>query len=1503
MKLVQRIVVGVSLLFICGLLISAVVPNVPSGTWQATGDMAAPRTGATATVFPDGRLMIVGGNDANGEPLATAEFYNADGSISAAPSMSIARSGHAAIFLYDGRLLVAGGRVSGGGITNSAEVFDPLTNHWQTLSTTLLNARAGHTVSQLQDGSVLIAGGEDSSGPVSALEVFDLYNNFNAAGSLNTARKDHAAAVLPDGRVLLAGGLGYAADSSLVTLNTTEIYDPNTNSVTAGPAMSVARAKHSATTLLDGRILIAGGNNGSNDLASAEIYNPATGAITATASLSAPRSGHTALLLPNNNAVLIAGGTSAGNDVATAELYESWNNAFKSTGSMTAARTGAAASATSYDGLAMLAGGSNLASTELYGYATVKTDKHDYAPGEVVTITGSGWQAGELVSLILKSSSGATYPSLTAAADASGTIYSDQFSPSSTDFGVQFFLTAKGTASEAHATFHDAANISAATVTTKDSTCTTSTSSFSRGQTVCANVDITGVTGPLPGDFYIVWFNPSNVAVQATLKAVPSTVPTSFTDTFGTTSSTPTGLWRVGACRTAACTGGNQIASANFTITVADTSPPDTTITANPTALTNSTSASFSFTATESPATFECKLDSGSFAACAGPQNYLGLADGSHTFQVRAKDAANNVDPTPASYTWVVDTGAPDTTITSNPVTLTNSTSASFSFTATESPSTFECKLDAGAFAACTSPQSYSGLLEGSHTFQARAKDSADNVDATPASYTWTIDTTAPTFSGTRVTPANSNGWNNDNVDVSFTCTDANGIGSINITSGATGTSPSSPFQVTVVTEGVSQAVNATCIDAAGNSDTAFVSNINIDKTDPTLGFDPQSPAANGNGWNNTNVSFGFTASDALSGVDTTNPAASPLVLTSEGSAVTGTVTVTDKAGNSKTFTSPTVKIDKTKPSASGSPSPVANSNGWNNSDVTVSFTGSDSLSGIDTCVSPVVLSTEGANQSASGTCTDEAGNISDPANVTGINIDKTAPTASGSRAPAANAHGWNNTDVTVSFSGSDGLSGIDFCAAAVILSSEGANQSASGTCTDKAGNVSASASVTDINIDKTDPTLAFDPQSPAANGNGWNNTNVSFGFTASDALSGVNTTNPATSPLVLASEGSAVTGTVTVTDKAGNSKTFTSPTVKIDKTKPTASATPSPSANSNGWNNTDVTVSFSGTDSGGSGIASCSASVVLSTEGTGQSASGTCTDEADNLSETATASGINIDKTAPTASASASPAPNSYGWNNGNVTVSFVGSDGLSGIDFCTSNTILSTEAANQSASGNCTDKAGNVSTPTGVSGINIDKTQPELNPAVTPNPAILNGTATSASNATDSLSGVRVQSCPSPNLSSVGQKSLTCSAEDFAGNQASASVNYSVQYLLGGSCLGSPGHAILQPINYPVVTSVFKQKSTVPAKFRVCDANGTSIGIPGVVVSFKLISMSAGTVDSTNEVVESTTPDTAFRWDLTAQQWIFNMNTKSLSPNVTYGYRILLNDGTWIDFGFGLK
>ncbi|MBI3757503.1 MAG: putative metal-binding motif-containing protein, partial [Deltaproteobacteria bacterium] len=126
---------------------------------------------------------------------------------------------------------------------------------------------------------------------------------------------------------------------------------------------------------------------------------------------------------------------------------------------------------------------------------------------------------------------------------------------------------------------------------------------------------------------------------------------------------------------------------------------------------------------------------------------------------------------------------------------------------------------------------------------------------------------------------------------------------------------------------------------------------------------------------------------------------------------------------------------------------------------------------------------------------------------------------------------------------------------------------------------------------------------------------------------------------------------------------------------------------------------------------------------------------------------------------------------------------------------------------------------------------------------------------------------------------------------------------YQTGGTCVDAPGHVIRQPINADG-SSVFKQGSTVPAKFRVCDANSVSVGHPGVVTDFRLIQVVQGTATQTvNEAVVSTTPDTAFRWDATAQQWIFNISTKSLTTSQTYFYRISLDDGSFIDFHFGLK
>jgi hypothetical protein len=141
---------------------------------------------------------------------------------------------------------------------------------------------------------------------------------------------------------------------------------------------------------------------------------------------------------------------------------------------------------------------------------------------------------------------------------------------------------------------------------------------------------------------------------------------------------------------------------------------------------------------------------------------------------------------------------------------------------------------------------------------------------------------------------------------------------------------------------------------------------------------------------------------------------------------------------------------------------------------------------------------------------------------------------------------------------------------------------------------------------------------------------------------------------------------------------------------------------------------------------------------------------------------------------------------------------------------------------------------------------------------------------------------------------------------NTSNGSVPQLVQYVSGGMCAGDVAHAIRQPINQDG-SSIWKANATVPAKFAVCDANGVSIGTPGVVSAFNLVAIIQGTISTTvNEVPDSTTPDSAFRWDPTAQQWIFNINTKSAPvnvPNQTYVFKILLNDGSNITFQFGLR
>src|SRR5205085_2668128 len=104
-----------------------------------------------------------------------------------------------------------------------------------------------------------------------------------------------------------------------------------------------------------------------------------------------------------------------------------------------------------------------------------------------------------------------------------------------------------------------------------------------------------------------------------------------------------------------------------------------------------------------------------------------GLAEGSHTFAVKATDAAGNTDASPASFTWTVDTTAPTASVDTHPGDPSNDTAPSFAFSGSESGSSFQCELDGAGFSPCSSPKSYTGLAEGAHTFKVKATDAAGN--------------------------------------------------------------------------------------------------------------------------------------------------------------------------------------------------------------------------------------------------------------------------------------------------------------------------------------------------------------------------------------------------------------------------------------------------------------------------------------------------------------------------------------------------------------------------------------------------------------------------------------------------------------------------------------------------------------------------------------------------------------------------------------------------------
>ena len=218
---------------------------------------------------------------------------------------------------------------------------------------------------------------------------------------------------------------------------------------------------------------------------------------------------------------------------------------------------------------------------------------------------------------------------------------------------------------------------------------------------------------------------------------------------------------------------------------------------------------------------------------------------------------------------------------------------------------------------------------------------------------------------------------------------------------------------------------------------------------------------------------------------------------------------------------------------------PPPNANGWNNGPVTAHFTCTDPISGIATCPPDQTIAAEGANQTVTGSATNRAGNNPASATVT-VNIDKTPPTIAAVATPPANASGWNRTDVTVSFTCNDALSGIASCPPPTTVSAETAGQTITGTATDQAGNTATASAL--LKIDKTPPVVTITSPAPGAT---LVASPASLSGTAIDALSGI-TSATCNGVATTVGAGGAVscapaiaggpdTLTLTATDAAGN--------------------------------------------------------------------------------------------------------------------------------------------------------------------------------------------------------------------------------------------------------------------------------------------------------------------------------------------------------------------------------
>lgn len=321
-----------------------------SGGWGGAGSLAQVRSGHTATLLPNGRLLIVGGEGGPGgaNSLASAEVYDPrTNTWSYGPTLNLGRVAHTTTRLSTDEVLVVGGDTvqpdQPAAPTNSVELFDPATNSWRPGAAAALG-RGDHTATILPDGRVLVVGGEalePSTGQRRALASAEVYdprtNRWAVVEDLGRPRVGHTATVLPDGRVVVSGGETPAVNGQREVTSGVEVFDPATGRWSLSGDLTTGRSGHTATLLPDGRVLVVGGQTTETrggrvrlvgvaaaiPSATAEVFDPQSGSWRPVASLGTARVGHSATLLPGGQ-LLVAGGYALDGDrpLASAERYD-----------------------------------------------------------------------------------------------------------------------------------------------------------------------------------------------------------------------------------------------------------------------------------------------------------------------------------------------------------------------------------------------------------------------------------------------------------------------------------------------------------------------------------------------------------------------------------------------------------------------------------------------------------------------------------------------------------------------------------------------------------------------------------------------------------------------------------------------------------------------------------------------------------------------------------------------------------------------------------------------------------------------------------------------------------------------------------------------------------------------------------------------------------------------------------------------------------------------------